>query len=88
MKHSWARGEGWGKATAAMIGGFLVFLVLGAAVGTGLPRLGVPLNAAVALSIVLAVLAWPLAVAWAVLAQSGLHAWLRVGGLAAGLALV
>ena len=48
MKHTWTRGEAWGKVTAALFGGFLVFLIFGMALGTGLPALGLSLDVAVA----------------------------------------
>lgn len=79
MKHSWTRGEAWGKATAALLGGFLVFLTSALALCTGLPQLGVSLSAAIGLSVVLCVPAWALASGWAVLAPHGRGAWLRLG---------
>lgn len=88
MKHAWTRGEGWGKGTAAVLGGFLVFLLFGMALGTALPRLGGSLAGAVGLAVALSVPAWALVVGWAVLAPSGRGAWLRVGGVAAALAVV
>jgi hypothetical protein len=86
MKHDWTAGEAWGKSTASVVGGFAVFLTFGLAMGTALPRLGVSLPLALALSVVLCVPLWALVAGWAVLAPSGSGAWLRVGGLAALLA--
>ncbi|MDT0632781.1 hypothetical protein RQM47_00830 [Rubrivirga sp. S365] len=82
MKHAWTRGEGWGKGTAAVLGGFAVFLLFGMALGTALPLLGVPLGWTVGLGVALCVPVWALVVGWAVLAPSGRGAWLRVGGAA------
>ena len=80
MKHTWTIGEGWGKGTAALLGGFVAFIVFGLALGTALPDLGVPIGVAVALSVVLSVPVWAGLIVWAVLAPSGRGAWLRIGG--------
>ena len=88
MKHKWTRGEVWGKATAALLGGFIAFVLFGLALGEGLPDVGVPVGVAVAVSVALSVPVWVLLIGWVVLAQSGRGAWLRVGGTALLLAAV
>lgn len=88
MKHDWTRGEGWGKGTAAGLGGFVAFVLFGLALGTVLPDLGVPVGVAVALSVALSVPVWAGLVLWAVLAPSGRGAWLRVGATSLVLAAV
>lgn len=79
MKHNWTRGEAWGKTTAALFGGFLVFLTFGMAIGTGLPALGVNLNLAVAISVGMSVPVWGGFILFAMLAKNGRHAWLWTG---------
>ncbi|NBB73083.1 MAG: hypothetical protein GVY35_05315 [Bacteroidetes bacterium] len=82
MKHDWTKGEAWGKGTAALLGGFVVFILFGLALGTALPALGLPVGIAVALSVALSVPVWCAIIGWAVLAPSGRGAWLRIGGTA------
>lgn len=79
MKHDWTRGEAWGKGTAASLGGFLAFVLFGLALGTVLPLVGVPIDVAVSLSVLLSMPFWAGLMAWAVLAPSGQGAWLRIG---------
>jgi hypothetical protein len=88
MKHTWTRGEGWGKGTAAFVGGFVAFLLFGLALGTALPLAGVPIGVAVALSVALSVPFWTGLIVWSMLVPSGRGAWLRIGLTAAGLAAV
>jgi hypothetical protein len=88
MKHDWTQGEAWGKGTAAVLGGFLAFILFGLALGTALPRLGMPVGVAVALSVALSIPVWCAFIGWAVLAPSGRSAWLRVGGTAVLLGVV
>jgi hypothetical protein len=82
MKHDWTTGEAWGKGTAAVLGGFVAFILFGLALGTALPDLGLSVDVAVALSVALSVPVWAVLIGWAVLAPTGRGAWLRVGGTA------
>ncbi|MEM6784197.1 MAG: hypothetical protein AAF624_10750 [Bacteroidota bacterium] len=79
MKHTWTRGEAWGKSTAALLGGFVGFLLFGLALGSTLPLIGVPIGVAVSIAVVLSVPMWAALILWAVLAENGRRAWLRVG---------
>lgn len=88
MKHKWTKGEAWGKITAGFFGGFLVFLVFGMAMGTGLPLAGISLDTAVSLSVILSVPVWSAAILYAKLAHSGWQAWKGIGLTFLGLALV
>jgi hypothetical protein len=83
VKHAWSRGEGWGKVTAGLVGGFALFLGFGLATGLVLPRLGVPMGRVLAFNLVVSIPVWALALGVANLAPSGRGAWLRVGGSAA-----
>jgi hypothetical protein len=85
VKHTWSRGEAWGKISAGLVGGFALFLGFGMATGLLLPRMGIPLGTVLALNVVVSVPVWAVALGAANLAPSGRGAWLRVGG-AAGLA--
>jgi hypothetical protein len=80
MKHAWTRGEAWGKATAALVGGLVLFVAFSLFTGVVLPRLGVGLSLSVALGVLLGTPVWAAAITGAVLARSGLRAWLLVGG--------
>jgi hypothetical protein len=88
MKHDWTSGEAWGKGTAAVLGGFVAFILFGLALGTTVPAFGVPVGVAVATSVVLSVPVWCGLIGWAVLAPTGRGAWLRIGGTVILLALV
>ncbi|MEO0558731.1 MAG: hypothetical protein AAF170_11180 [Bacteroidota bacterium] len=79
MKHNWTKGEGWGKGTAGVFGGFVAFILFGLSLGTALPDLGVPIGVAVAIAVALSVPVWTGLILWAVLAPSGRGAWLRMG---------
>ena len=80
MKHDWTRGEAWGKITASVVGGLLLFVALTLFTGIVLPRLGLGLSLSVALGVLVCVPAWGIAIVAAVLARSGGRAWLGIGG--------
>ncbi|MEM1127451.1 MAG: hypothetical protein AAGI71_12425 [Bacteroidota bacterium] len=88
MKHTWTKGEAWGKGTAAFFGGFVAFLLFGLALGTALPHLGIPIGVAVALSVGLSLPVWVALMAWALLAPNGRRAWLRMGAMSLGLGAI
>jgi len=82
MKHDWTKGEALGKSTAILLCGFVAFILFGLALGTGLPLLGIRVEVAVAISVVLSVPMWCALALWALLAPSGRGAWLRLGAAA------
>jgi hypothetical protein len=88
VKHAWTRGEALGKVTAALVGGFVVFLTFGMAMGTALPHVGVTRAGAVAVAVALCVPVWAGVVGWVVLARDGGAAWRRIGVTTLLLALV
>jgi hypothetical protein len=72
MKHAWSAGEAWGKSSAALIGGALLFGDVLIGVGTTLARLGASPNVAAATAVWLAFLCWPAVL----LARDARRAWL------------
>jgi hypothetical protein len=84
MKHAWSAGEAWGKSSAALIGGALLFLDVLIGVGVMLVRAGASPNVAAFAAVWLAFLAWPVMAVIVLLARDARRAWL---GTAVALAL-
>jgi hypothetical protein len=76
MKHAWSAGEAWGKSSAALIGGALLFGDVLIGVGTTLARLGASPNVAAATAVWLAFLCWPAMAIAVLLARDARRAWL------------
>lgn len=79
MKHPWTKAEAWGKATAALLGGFVLFVAVSLAMPILLPRLGLSLPASLALSTALSVPIWMGVMVGAAVAPNGRSAWFRIG---------
>jgi hypothetical protein len=76
MKHAWSAGEAWGKSSAALIGGALLFVDVLIAVGGTLARAGASPNVAAAAAVWLAFLSWPVMAVIVLLARDARRAWL------------
>ncbi|MGC4082793.1 MAG: TonB-dependent receptor [Vicinamibacterales bacterium] len=77
MKHAWSRGEAWGKATAAIVGGALLFLLVLVSVGAALSRAGATASASATAAVWCAFLVWPTMAVVALLARDARSAWAR-----------
>lgn len=84
MKHAWSTGEAWGKSSAALFGGALLFLDVLIDGGVMLVRAGASPNVAAAAAVWLAFLVWPVMAVMVLLARNARRAWL---GTAVALAL-
>ena len=76
MKHAWSAGEAWGKSSAALIGGALLFADVLIGVGATLVRLGASPNVAAATAVWLAFLSWPVMAVVVLLARDAMRAWI------------
>jgi hypothetical protein len=77
MKYAWSAGEAWGKSSAALFGGALLFLDVLIGAGVMLTRAGASPNVAAAAAVWLAFLAWPVMAIIVLLARDAKRAWLR-----------
>jgi hypothetical protein len=76
MKYAWSAGEAWGKSSAALFGGALLFLDVLIGAGVMLTRAGASPNVAAAAAVWLAFLAWPVMAIIVLLARDAKRAWL------------
>lgn len=79
MKHVWSAGEAWGKGSAALIGGALLFVAVLIGVGSILTRAGATPNVSAAVAVWLAFLTWPVMSIVVLLARDGRRAWIGTG---------
>jgi hypothetical protein len=91
MKRAWSRGEAWGKATAAIVGGGLLFVAVLVGVGAALSRGGATASASATVAVWFAFLTWPTMAVVVLLARDARRAWAGTGvmlAVAAALALL
>lgn len=87
LRHAWGRAAGWSRGIAAVLGGFAWFVAASLWTPLVLPRLGVHLGSAVAVSTVAAPLVWVAAAVVAGFARTAGQAWVAIVGVTAFLAV-
>lgn len=75
LKHSWSRGEAWGKATAAIFGSTILYVGLSAFLGRMLPF---ERGLSIALALLISIPSWTGIMVAVILARSGARAWAYV----------